>query len=70
MTYYPNYAILYQKISQHIIPNFILILFTVVWFGPILEKTILIFLLKCKKGAFQGSIFMILVTTLTPRILN
>ena len=40
-------------VSQYIIPNFILILFTLVWFGPILEKAILIVWLNCKKDEFE-----------------
>ena len=64
MTDSPNYAILYLKISvsQYIISYFILILFTVVWFGPILEKSILIVSLKCKKGAFELLIFLTYIT--------
>ena len=44
MTYSPNYAILYLRIpvSQYSIPYFTIIIFTVAWFGLILEKAILI----------------------------
>ena len=55
MTYSPNYAILYVKISisRYIIPYFILILFTVVWFRPILEKNNIDRLIKLQKRCIQ-----------------
>ena len=72
MTYSQNYAILYRKISlsPYIIPYFILIFFAVVWFGPIVEKAILIVSLDCNKGAFELLIFLTLIPTLILSILN
>ena len=50
--------------SRYIIPYFILIFFTVVWFGPILEKAILIVQLSCKEVTFELLILLSLISAL------
>ena len=73
--YYPGKSELNPSISQisasqYITPYFILILLTVVCFGALLEKAILIISLNCKKSALDLLIILTLIATLILCFLN